>query len=119
MVVLFGLSLLSGNAGAAERRLDAQSIKNAVIGHMVSVFTPERTIDNIRLVPGGAIVNGKDNDKKIGTWSVSGGLLCFEFPNAIDHICTTVIEHSSDKSRLYLFTVAGESFGEIRFHKDR
>lgn len=112
-LTLCALPALSATAPAAESRLDSAAIRSLVLGRAVTIHTPTRTMTNLRLEPGGAIRTGAADASLGGQWSIQDDELCLDIAATTDDGCMSVIRRGGEDDRLYLFTRAGEPFGEI------
>jgi hypothetical protein len=111
--LLCGLTAFSSIALSAERRLETAAIRKAVLGRTVSIVTPTLRMNDLRLERTGTIRHASGERKIAGSWSASKDMLCLDISKAIERTCMTVIRHSANDRRLFLFTHAGEPFGEV------
>ena len=112
-VLLCGLTVFSTISVASEERLDTAAIRKSILGRTVSIVTPIRKIHDLRMERTGTVRHAAGDQKVAGSWSTSKGMLCLDISEAVERSCMAVIRHGSDDKHLFLFTPAGEPFGEV------
>lgn len=113
LVTACSLPLFTQEAASAEARLSSREIKTTVIGHVITIITPEGKAGPFLAAQDGILRSKARHANTKGKWRVRDDRLCFDSNTTVDHACLTVVRRDHDTRRLFLFTSSGTPFGEL------
>lgn len=98
---------------SAERRLNAEDIRGAILAGPVRIIASLETTRAFSFHRDGNIsrVNGKP--RHAGKWKITNDELCFQVTRFTESGCVIVVERSEIQMRLFLFMPTGEPYGEM------